>query len=96
MNDGYGHEVPAPHSLQQRRPVARYLVVIASGSESVARLMLADRTQVAEFDAGAEEVTDLTRNLAAQRGATDAAWDQALAGHSAAERAGAEVYTLEV
>lgn len=96
MNDGYGHEVPAPHSPQQRRPAARYLVVIDSGSEPVARLFLADRTQVAEFDAGAEEVTDLTRSVAADRGATDPAWDQALAGHSVAERAGAQVYTLDV
>lgn len=96
MNNGFGHEVPAPHARQRHREVTRYLVVIGSGSGAVARLFLADRTQVAEFDAGTEEVTELIKTATARAGASDAAWDRALAGHSAAERAAATVYTLDV
>ena len=66
------------------------------GSGAVARLFLADRTQVAEFDAGTEEVTELIKTATARAGASDAAWDRALASHSAAERAAATVYTLDV
>jgi hypothetical protein len=96
MNDGFGHEVPPRHAQQAHRQVTRYLVVISSGDSGIARLFLDDRAQVAEFDAGAEEVGTLTRGVPATVGATGPEWDRALAGHSAAERAGATVYVLDV
>ncbi|MFN3862219.1 MAG: hypothetical protein ACK4R2_12200 [Roseateles sp.] len=96
MNDGFGHEVPPPHAQHAHRQVTRYLVVIASPSGTLARLFLADRTQVAEFDAGSEEVAELVKVAAASSGATGAEWDRALAGHTAAERAAATVYELPV
>lgn len=96
MSDGFGHEVPPRHAQQTHRQVTRYLVVISSGDEGIARLFLDSRAQVAEFDAGAEEVATLTRGGSASTGATGPEWDQALAGHSAAERAAATVYLLDV
>ena len=96
MNDGFGHEVPPRHAQQTHRQVSRYLVVIGSTDGGVARLFLADRTQVGEFDAGTEEVAQMTRGLSATTGATGPEWDRALAGHTAAERAGAAVYTLDI
>jgi hypothetical protein len=38
----------------------------------------------------------MTQGLAAAHDAGSAEWDRALAGHSATERAAAEVYTLDV
>ena len=38
----------------------------------------------------------MTSGLAAVKGAAGAEWDRALGGHSAVERAAAEVYTLSV
>ncbi|MBV8122807.1 MAG: hypothetical protein JOY60_05165 [Burkholderiaceae bacterium] len=76
-----------------RKP-ARYLVVIDSGGYMVARLFLDNGEQVAELDASTEEVTQMTIGLTAAKSATDPAWDRALQGHSAVERAGADVYTL--
>jgi hypothetical protein len=96
MNHGFGHEVPPRHAQQSHRQVSRYLVVIPTTDGAVARLFLADRTQVAEFDAGTEEVAQLTRGAPAITGASGAEWDRALAGHTAAERAGATVYELDV
>ena len=96
MNDGFGHEVPPPHSQQIHRKVSRYLVVIGSTDGAVARLFLDDRSQVGEFDAGTEEVAQMTRGLQASSGAAGPEWDRALAGHSAAERAAATVYVLDV
>jgi hypothetical protein len=96
MNDGFGHEVPARHAQQKHRQVSRYCVVIASTDGTLARLFLADRTQVAEFDAGTEEVAELIKTASASTGATGAEWDRALAGHTATERAAATVYTLDV
>jgi hypothetical protein len=96
MNDGFGHEVPPRHAQQTHRAVTRYLVVIDSGSGTLARLFLPDRTQVAEFDAGTEEVTELIKTAAASSGASGAEWDHVLAGHTAAERAAATVYVLDI
>lgn len=96
MNHGFGHEVPPRHGQQQHRQAARYLVVLPSTDGAVARLFLADRSQVAEFDAGTEEVATMTRGAPASTGANGAEWDKALAGHSAAERAAATVYVLDV
>lgn len=96
MNDGYGHEVPPRHIHQQYRQVTRYLVVIDAADRAVARLFQADRTQVAEFDAGTEEVVELIKTAPSSTGASGPEWDRALAGHSAAERANATVYELPV
>lgn len=96
MNDGFGHEVPPRHGQQAHRQVSRYLVVIGSTDGGVARLFLADRTQVGEFDAGTEEIAQMTRNAPATTGASGPEWDRALAGHTAAERAAATVYELDV
>jgi len=97
MNNGFGIASPsAHHHRTPLHPPVRFLVVIASGGFSIARLFLATREQVSELDAATEEVTQMTQGLVPTRSASDAAWDHALAGHSAAERAAAEVYTLDV
>lgn len=96
MNDGFGHEVPARHLQQPRRAVARWLVVIGSTDGTIARLFAADRGQVAEFDAGTEEVAQMASGAPSVVGAGGPEWDRALAGHTAAERAVATVYELDV
>ncbi|MEY4751675.1 MAG: hypothetical protein RIQ60_3889 [Pseudomonadota bacterium] len=97
MSQDYGSESPRSHvhPLPERAP-ARFLVVIDSGGYMVARLFLATRQQVAEIDASTEEAAQMTYGLVPQRSAGGSEWDQALQGHSAAERAGADVYTLPV
>jgi hypothetical protein len=74
----------------------RYLVVIDSGGFMIARLFLDTREMVAEMDAAVEEVSAMIAGLAPVVGATGSEWDGALAGHSAAERTDAKVYTLAV
>jgi hypothetical protein len=96
MNDGFGHELPARHAQQAHRQVSRYCVVIDSADGPLARLLLADRTPVAEFDAGTEEVAEMIKTARASTGATGPEWDRALAGHTAAQRAAATVYELDV
>ena len=75
---------------------ARYLVIIESDGSMLARLFDAQRIQRAEFDAASEEVAVMTSCLQPAADAGGAAWDQPLAGHNAAERAAAQVYTLDV
>jgi hypothetical protein len=96
MDGGYGITSPAPHAHSAQQQPVRYLVLIDAAGASIARLFLETREQVGEFDAATEEVTQMTRGLVAARGALDALWDGPLAGHTAAERALAEVYTLPV
>lgn len=101
MSQTYGIEAAqrASHGASpEQQPPARYLVLIDSAADGsrLARLFLACRTQVAEFDAAGPEVQAITSGLLAQEGACDPAWDQALAGHSEAERRQAQVFTLEV
>ncbi len=96
MSHGFGIEIPHAHGDAPLRPRSRYLVVIDSGGFTVARLFLESREQVAEFDAGTEEVAQMVGPLRAQHTAGEPAWDRALAGHSAAERAEARVYVLEI
>ena len=96
MSDGYGMESPHAHNQLQHRKPARYLVVIDAGGTMIARLFLETRELVGEFDAGSEEVAVMAKGLTPTIGATGAEWDQALDGHSAIERGGAEVYTLDV
>ncbi len=96
MNQGFGGESPRQHVQAPHRKTTRYLVVIDSGGSAVARLFLDTREQVAEFDAGTEEVTQMTHGLAPVTGANGAEWDRALGGHSALERGAAAVYTLDL
>lgn len=96
MGQGFGSESPRAHAQTAHRRPARFLVVIDSGGYLVARLFLDTREQVAEFDAATEEATQMTAGLVPARGAGGSEWDRALEGHSAAERAVAEVYTLAV
>ncbi len=96
MSQGLGGEAPRPHTHTAHRPPARFLVVIDSGGFAVARLFLASREQVAEFDASTEETAQMTRGLAPAKSAGGADWDQALQGHSRSERAAADVYTLDI
>ncbi|MBX3605008.1 MAG: hypothetical protein KF788_07040 [Piscinibacter sp.] len=77
-------------------PPAKYLVVIDAGGSMVARLFDANRLPLTDFDASSEEVAVMTTGLQPQRSALDAAWSRALAGHNPDERAGAEVYTLDL
>ena len=96
MSHGFGNELPRAHGNTSPRSRARYLVVIDSGGFMVARLFLESREQVAEFDASTEEVAQMITHLRADNNAGDPQWDRALAGHSAAERAEARVYVLEI
>jgi hypothetical protein len=96
MSQGFGNESPRAHSQTSHRRPARFLVVIDAGGHGLARLFLDTREQVAEFDAGTEEAAQMTIGLVPAQGADGPAWDRALAGHSMAERAAADVYTLEV
>ena len=96
MSQTFGMETPRKHSNTPRQPPARYLVLIDSGGNMVARMFLENYEQVAEFDAAVEEVALMTKNLAPEVGAVDPEWDLALRGHSTEERAGAAVYTLEI
>lgn len=96
MSEGFGMEAPRAHAQGEHRRQTRYLVVIESAGTVVARLFLDTREPVSEFDAGTEEVVQMTAGLLATRGADGPEWQQALAGHSAEERRAAEVYTLEL
>ena len=96
MSQTYGAESPRPHSQTEHRLPARYLVVIDAGGTRVARLYLASRQCVAEFDAGTEEAVQMVAGLVPVHGADGSEWDRALQGHSHAERRAAEVYTLEL
>jgi len=89
------HHVTTPADTQ---PPARYLVLIDSAAENtrLARLFLDSRLQVAEFDAAGPEVLSITDGLVSQQNADGPQWDQALAGHTAAERRAAQVFTLAV
>jgi hypothetical protein len=96
MSHGFGNELPRAHGNTSPRPHTRYLVVIDSGGFMVARLFLESREQVAEFDASTEEVAQMIAHLEPESSAADPQWDRALAGHSAAERAQARVYVLDL
>jgi hypothetical protein len=96
MNHGYGIEQPGEHTHTPHRTPVRYLVLIDAAGSSIARLYLATRELAAEFDGGTEEVARMTRGLSPSKGAEGPEWDQALEGHSSAERRAAGVYTLDV
>ena len=97
MSDGFGMESPSKHTATPRQKPAKYLVVIdAGGGGALARLFLESREQIAEFDASTEETASMTSGLTSTKGATGPEWDRALAGHSAQDRATAQVYVLSV
>lgn len=96
MSQGFGMETPSKHHQTTLRKAARYLVLIDSGGYAVARLFLESFEQIAEFDAATEETNSMISGLSATHGASGAEWDKALAGHSAEERAAAEVFVLKV
>jgi hypothetical protein len=75
---------------------AKYLVVIDSGGEMVARMLDDQRKLIVDFDASSSEVAVMTQGLVPMRGATAAEWNGPLGGHSRSEREAAEVYTLDV
>jgi hypothetical protein len=75
---------------------AKYLVVIDAAGEMVARMFDDQRRLLTEFDASSSEVAVMTQGLNPQRSADEAAWNDALRGHSARERQDAEVYILDV
>jgi len=96
MNQGFGIETPSGHQRSTLQPAARYLVLIESAGAALARLFAESRQQIAEFDASTEEVASMTMGHSALKGATGPEWDHALAGHTAAERAAADVYVLSI
>jgi hypothetical protein len=75
---------------------ARYLVLIDASGAMTARLFDAERRPLGEFDASSEEVAVMTQGLTGEAGAEASVWDKALAGHNAAERRSAEVFTLDI
>ena len=94
MSQNFGIAMPAKHVAVPHRQPVRFLVVIESGGAMVARLFLANRELVNEFDAAATEVANTTAGMQPAVGALGSEWDAALKGHSVLERARAEVYTL--
>lgn len=95
MGQGFGQEMPRPHVLATHRGVTRYLVILPLGGAPIARLLLENRAQAAEFDANTEEVSSMIKGITPSVGATGAEWDKALAAHSATDRAQATIYDLE-
>jgi hypothetical protein len=95
MNQGFGIESPGEHTHTPHRKPTRYVVVIDSAGSTIARLFLDSYEQVAEVDAGTEEIALMTHGLQPARGALGEEWDRPLQGHSTAERRNADVYTLD-
>jgi hypothetical protein len=75
---------------------AKYLILIESAGAMVARLFDANRVHLSDFDAASEEVAVMTKGLTPRRDADEGVWAKALSGHNAAERAEAQVFTLDV
>ena len=94
--DYYGIESRGDHGHAPHRKPTRYLVLIETTGIVIARMMLEDRTQVAEFDASTEEVALMTQGLKPVKCAHLPEWDQALASHTLEERRAADVYTLDI
>ena len=95
MSQVFGIESPGEHAHTPHRKPTRYVVVIDSAGSTIARLFLDSYEQVAEVDAGSEEIALMTRGLEPARGALGEEWDRPLQGHSTAERRNADVYTLD-
>ena len=74
----------------------KYLILIETDGAMVARLFDAERRHVSDIDASSEEVAVMTTGLSPQASGHRDEWAAALAGHNAAERSAARVYTLDV
>jgi hypothetical protein len=96
MSQDFGREAPRVHQAALHRERTRYLVVIDGGGVTVARLFGRGREPLGDFDAGTEEVATMIKGLTPAAGGAAAEWDRALEGHSAAERAAARIYTLDI
>jgi hypothetical protein len=96
MNQGFGIEAHGDREDRVYKNAARYLVLIDAGGPTLARLFDDQRREVAEFDAGSEEVAVMLQGLTSARGCEAPEWDRALRGHSPEERAAAEIYTLDI
>ena len=94
MSQNFGMAMPVKHANATFRKPVKYLVTIDSGGYRIARLFLASRELVNEFDAAVAEVGSMTAGVVPEVGLLGAEWDVALAGHSSLERAGAESFTL--
>lgn len=79
----------------QSTPV-KFLIVIDSGGSMVARLFDANRGHVMDMDASTEDVVATIDGVVPSQSGTAQEWDRALAGHSAEERAQAQVYALAI
>ena len=96
MSQGFGSEVPQPHSQATHRKVTKYLVIIPNPEGTIAKLLLGNYEQVAEFDANTDEVTSMIKGLAPSFDATGKEWDRSFSNFSGDERARILVYTLNV
>ena len=96
MSQGFGIESQHKPAGAPHREPARYLVIIESAGSMVARLFLDNREEVGEFDAGSEEVAQMTIGLRPTQDAGDPSWNDALGAHNAPERAAADVYVLDI
>ncbi len=96
MSQVYGIESQHKRSGAPHRKPVRYLIVIDNAGSMVARLFTETREEVGEFDAGSEEVALMTRGLMPRQDAGGAEWNDALEAHNPKERAGADVYTLDI
>ncbi len=96
MSQTYGIESPEPHRHGPLRAKARYLVIVELTDQSTALLFSEARQPLGEFAAGVEEVAVMVRGQTPTRTATAAVWDGVLGQYSTSERAGAEVYELDI
>ena len=76
MSQGFGIEKPGAHTQSAHRVPARYLVLIDAAGTIVARLFVESREEVAEFDAGTEEVALMIKGVPAVKGAGGPEWDR--------------------
>lgn len=74
----------------------KYLIVIDAGGSMVARMFDANRVHITDIDASTEELGATINGAIPTGSAREAVWDHVLVGHSAAERAAAQVYTLAI
>ncbi len=77
-------------------PPVKFLVLIEAADGMVARLFDAAHCHVVDFDASTEEVASMIAGQTPDAIGDTPVWSQALAGHSAAQRRAAQVYSLGV
>jgi len=94
MAQNFGRDSPPPHTARPRTAPPRATSRSSSPAARSSRLYQGTREQVAEFDAGAEEVAQLTARLVPAKLAHQPVWGHVLDGHSTAERRAADAYAL--